>query len=218
MNFHVPRWCVLAVSLAGSSIPAIAAADTPDPSISDFSQAQESRTPPETVASWIYHNGVFSWPGDWSGDVVTLNYHDTIGDPGTEDLSVHVNSPWGFWLPYCPQVGPDIDGYKVPSCDVSSYSGITLQLKATIADQKWSLTIFKYNIVNGVLKDDTVVGGVDDLTPYGGPAKVGHFVTYTVPLSDMKASGLKTMYKFMLQDQSGKTGQTWYVNNVGFVK
>jgi hypothetical protein len=173
---------------------------------------------PQGVASSIYRNGVFSWPGDWSGDVVTLNYRDTAGDPGTEDLSVHVNSPWGFWLPYCPQVGPDIDGYRVPTCDVTPYSAITMQLKATVADQKWSLTVYKYNIVNGVLKDDTVVGGVDDLTPYGGPAEVGHFVTYTVPLSDMRASGLKTMYKFMLQDQTGKSGQSWFVNDVGFVK
>jgi hypothetical protein len=217
MNFHAVRSCALAMSLA-ASIPAIAGGATPDLSISGLSPVNESTAAPRTVASWIYHDGVFRWPGDWSGDVVTLNYHNSVGDPGTEDLSVHVNSPWGFWLPYCPQVGPDIDGYKVPSCDVSSYSGITLQLKATIADQKWSLTIFKYNIVNGVLKDDTVVGGVDDLTPYGGAAKVGEFVTYTVPLSDMKASGLTTMYKFMLQDQTGKTGQTWYVNAVGFVK
>jgi hypothetical protein len=288
MNIQVARWCVLAVSLVGSSIPAIAGDGMPYPSISGFSptsgapgtvitvtgsgfaglnsawivgsghnsamsvvsdteakvtvpadaatgklallnsqngawsvnsfQVKTSTTPPPPVASWAYQDGVFSWPGDWSGDVITLNYHDTVGDPGTQDISVHVNSPWGFWLPYCPQVGPTINGYTVPSCDVSPYAGITMQLKATIAGQRWSLAIFKYNIVNGVLTDDTVVGGVDDLTPYGGPAVVGQFVTYTVPLSTLGASGLTTMYKFLLQDQTGRAGQTWYVNNVGFVK
>ena len=76
--------------------------------------------------------------------------------------------------------------------------------------------MFKYTVSNGELKDDKEVGKVADLTPYGGAAKVGQFVTYTVPLADLGASGLRTMYKMLLQDQTGKTGQTWYVNNVAF--
>lgn len=208
MNSQVARCFVFVAALAGGSICAIAADGTSYPV-----EALQ-----ETIGSWIYRDGVFHWPGDWTKEFAKLNYHDTDGDPGTEDLSVRVNLPWGYWLPYCPQVGPDINGYKVPSCDLTPYSGITLQLKATIANQKWSMTIFKYNIVGGKLIDDTVVGGVNDLTPYGGPAEVGQFVTYTVPLSDMHASGLKTMYKFMLQDETGKSGQTWYVNKVAFVK
>jgi hypothetical protein len=159
---------------------------------------------------------VFSWPGDWSGGEATINYDDAAGNSGTKDVSVKVNAPWGFWLPYCPQVGPTINGYTVPSCNVAPYTSITMQLKATIPGQKWSLAIFKYNISNGVLTDDTVVGSVPDLVPYGGNAVVGQFVTYTVPLAALSASGLTTMYKFLLQDQTGSAGQTWYVNNVGF--
>jgi hypothetical protein len=166
--------------------------------------------------TWIYRDGVFSWPGDWSGSEAAINYEDTAGNPGTKDISVKVDAPWGFWLPYCPQVGPTINGYTVPSCNVASYTSITMQLKATIPGQRWSLAIFKYNISNGVLTDDTVVGSVPDLVPYGGNAVVGQFVTYTVPLEALGAAGLTTMYKFLLQDQTGSTGQTWYVNNVGF--
>ena len=197
MHLRVARWFLFAISLAASSVPAFAAGSY-------------------SGTSWIYRDGVFSWPGDWSGSEVKINYEDTVGDHGTKDISVKVDSPWGFWLPYCPQVGPTIHGYKVPSCDVAPYTSITMQLKATIAKQKWSLAIFKYNITNGVLKADTVVGSVHDLTPYGGNAVVGAFVTYTVPLADLGASGLTTMYKFLLQDETGLTGQNWYVNNVGF--
>jgi hypothetical protein len=194
MQVRTVRWFLVAAFLAGSSVPALA-----DPG-----------------ESWIYKDGVFSWPGDWSGSFVKINYKNTSGDPGTEDISVKVEAPWGFWLPYCPQVGPDINGYHVPTCDVAPYTSITMQLKATIKEQRWSLSVFKYTVTNGVLKDDTMVGMVDDLTPYGGAAKVGEFVTYTVPLADLGASGLHTMYKMLLQDQTGKTGQTWFVNNVAF--
>ena len=173
-------------------------------------------TPPVAGTSWIYRDGVFSWPGDWSGSEIKINYEDTVGSPGTKDIAVKVQDPWGFWLPYCPKVGPTINGYTVPSCDVAHYTSITMQLKSTIPGQRWSLAIFKYNIKNGVLTDDTLVGTVADLAPYGGKAVVGQFVTYTVPLAALSASGLTTMYKFLLQDQTGLTGQTWYVNNVGF--
>ena len=287
INSNVASWCVFAVSLAGSSLPAMAGVPTitsfspasgapgtvitvngsgftglnsawlvgtaPELPILVVSDTQAQITVPPgaisgrvgllappnaawTVApfhvktsgggggggggivSWAYKNGVFSWPGDWSGDAVTLNYQDTVGDPGIEDVSVHVNSSWGYWLPYCPQDGPTIHGYTVPSCDVSTYAAITMQLKATIPNQTWSLAIFKYTIVNGELVDDTIVGGVGDLTPYGGPALVGKFVTYTIPLSELGASGLTTMYKFLLQDQTGRSGQTWYINQVGFTQ
>lgn len=171
---------------------------------------------PTAGTTWIYQDGVFNWPGDWSGSEATINYEDTAGDPGTKDVAVKINEAWGFWLPYCPQVGPSINGYSVPSCNVAGYTSITMQLKATIPGQRWSLAIYKYNISNGVLTDDTIVGTVPDLVPYGGNAVVGQFVTYTVPLAAMGAEGLTTMYKFLLQDQTGQTGQTWYVNNVGF--
>jgi len=165
---------------------------------------------------WIYDDGSFKWPGDWSGGEIKINYNDTSGDAGTQDISVQVVAPWGFWLPYCPQVGPVVNGYKVPSCNVASYTSITMQLKATKANQKWSLAIYKYNVSNGQLTADTIVGSVPDLTPYGGNAVAGKFVTYTIPLADLGASGLTTMYKFALQDQTGMTGQTWYVNKVAF--
>jgi hypothetical protein len=159
---------------------------------------------------------VFYWPGDWSGSQAKINYEDTVGDPGKTDIAVKIEAPWGFWLPYCPQDGPDIHGYKVPSCNVSSYTSIRMRLKATVAKQKWSLTIFKYNVRHGELYVDTVVGSVPDLTPYGGHAVDGQFVTYTIPLADLGASGLTTMYKMLLQDETGLTGHKWYVNGVEF--
>lgn len=198
MNLRATRWCLFAAGLAVASLPVFASCGTGG------------------NTSWIYRNGVYHWPGDWSGNYVSLNYDDTYGDPGTKDLAVTVDSPWGFWLPYCPQVGPDINGYVVPTCNVSSYKSITLQLKATIPGQRWSLSVFKYSVSNGNLVTDTMTGKVDDISPYGGNAIDGQFVTYTIPLADLGASGLTTMYKMLLQDQTGMTGQTWYVNNVAF--
>ena len=196
MHRRLVRALSFSIFLAAASVPTIASSSS--------------------GTSWIYSDGKFNWPGDWSGSQVKLNYDDTAGDPGNKDLSVKIDAPWGLWLPYCPQVGPTVNGYRVPSCNVAGYTSITMQLKATKAKQKWSLTIYKYNISNGELSADTVVGHVADLTPYGGGSVVGKFVTYTVPLADLGAYGLTTMYKFALQDQSGSTGQTWYVNNVGF--
>ncbi len=204
MHLRVARWFLFAVALAATSIPAFAA-ESPA-FIADGS----------SDISMIYKDGKFYWPGDWSGSQVKINYEDTAGDPGTKDIAVKIQAPWGFWLPYCPQVGPDINGYRVPSCDVAPYTSIKMHLKATIAHQKWSLTVFKYNIKNGVLTDDTVVGSVPDLTPYGGAAVAGKFVAYTIPLADLGASGLTTMYKMLLQDATGLTGHTWYVNDVEF--
>jgi hypothetical protein len=193
MQSRAARWFLFGMALAAGSVPASAAG-----------------------TSWIYKDGVFNWPGDWSGSEAQINYKDTVGDPGTEDIAVKVEAPWGFWLPYCPQVGPTIAGYRVPSCDLAPYTSITMRMKATIAKQTWSLTIYKYNVVDGQLKADTVVGSVPNLAPYGGDAEVGKFVTYTVPLADLGASGLTTMYKLLLQDETGLTGQTWYVNDVAF--
>jgi hypothetical protein len=44
----------------------------------------------------------------------------------------------------------------------------------------------------------------------------GQWGNYTIPLSVLGVLG-QPIYKFAIQDQSGASGNVWYIDNVGFV-
>jgi hypothetical protein len=49
-----------------------------------------------------------------------------------------------------------------------------------------------------------------------GPAPVkGQWATYSIPLADLGVLGT-SIYKFCIQDQTGLSSNSWYVDNVGF--
>lgn len=151
---------------------------------------------PTTGPGVVYANGKMLWPGDWSGTQVSLNYSDTAGTPGSVDLAVKVNSAWGYWLPY------------ILSLQTAGFKSLVLQLKPTVAGQKWSVQTYTSTSTT----TDIVVGGVSDISKYGPAVPVvGQFNTYTIPLSAMASSNIN-LYKFLLQDQSGLGSNLWYVS------
>jgi hypothetical protein len=161
-------------------------------------------TPPVTTpvaagTSWVYYNGVFDWPGDFSF-AADANYADTSGVPlsGPHDIKM-TTSAYGGWLPYA--LNWDFDD--------SPYTKLTFSLKPTESGQSWTVYFVKVG--------DIPVGVSIDVADYGPAPVAGKWATYTVPLSALGVSGT-SIYKFAIQDKSGNNGNTWYIDNVGFVK
>jgi hypothetical protein len=156
-------------------------------------------TPPASGTSWVYYNGLFDWPGDYSF-VAVPNYSDTSGGPlsGAHDIKVTVTGAWGGWLPYA-------QNWNFNS---APYTKLTFALKPTVANQQWSVYFVKVG--------DVPVGIYLDVSKYGPAPVVGQWNTYTVPLSDLGVLGT-AIYKFCIQDRTGLSSNVWYVDNVGFV-
>src|SRR5262249_49010443 len=53
---------------------------------------------PTAGTYWVYHDGVFNWPGDWSW-AGRANYKDTAGLPrsGPYDIAFTLLGQWGGW-------------------------------------------------------------------------------------------------------------------------
>jgi hypothetical protein len=156
-------------------------------------------TPPATGTSWVYYNGLFDWPGDYSF-VAKADYHDKTGQPlsGKEDVKITLQGAYGGWLPYAQNW----------SFNSAPYTKLTFALKPTVANQQWSLYFVKVG--------DIPVGISVDVTQYGPAPVVGQWNTYTVPLAHLGVLGT-TIYKFAIQDKTGLSNNTWYADNVGFV-
>jgi len=129
---------------------------------------------------WVYHNGVFSWAGDYSD--VTLNYKSTAGVPedGAYDISVTAKTSYGYAQPYsgapaAPEWAADIGAFKY----------MILDLKPTIANQTWRL-----NIISRLPQGDVYNNKVVILPGAYGPAAVaGKWGHYKVPLNPDLAIG-----------------------------
>jgi hypothetical protein len=158
-----------------------------------------SGTPPAAGTSWVYYNGLFDWPGDYSF-VAKANYHDKQGAPlsGKEDVKITLQAAYGGWLPYAQNW----------SFNSAPYKKLTFSLKPTVANQHWSVYFVKVG--------DIPVGISIDVAQYGPTPVAGQWNTYTVPLADLGVLGT-TIYKFAIQDKTGLSNNTWYVDNVGFV-
>jgi hypothetical protein len=146
----------------------------------------------------VYYNGVFDWPGDYSF-VASPNYADTRGGPlsGPHDIKVTLTGAWGGWLPYALNWNFNSAGY----------TKLTFALKPTVANQKWNVYFVKVG--------DIPVGIYLDVSKYGPAPVAGKWATYTVPLSALGVLNT-SIYKFCIQDQTGLSSNTWYVDNVGF--
>jgi hypothetical protein len=154
---------------------------------------------PASGTSWVYYNGNFDWPGDYSF-VASPNYSDTTGEPlsGTEDIKVTLEGAWGGWLPFA-------QNWNFNS---KPYTKLTFALKPTVANQKWQVFFVKVG--------DVPVGISLDVANYGPAPVVGIWATYTIPLADLGVLGT-SIYKFGIQDETGLPSNSWYVDNVGFV-
>jgi hypothetical protein len=158
-----------------------------------------SGTPPAAGASWVYYNGLFDWPGDYSF-MAKADYHDTTGGPlsGKDDVKITLKAAYGGWLPYA-------QNWRFNS---APYKKLTFALKPTVANQSWTVYFVKVG--------DIPVGISIDVAQYGPKPVEGQWNTYTVPLADLGVLGT-TIYKFAIQDKTGLSNNTWYVDNIGFV-
>jgi len=87
-------------------------------------------------------------------------------------------------------------------------TGLTLSLKPTTSNQVWNVYFVKVG--------DIPVGISVDPAKYGPAPVAGKWATYTIPLADLGVLGT-TIYKFAVQDKTGLSSNSWYVDNVGFV-
>ncbi len=156
-----------------------------------------STTPPSGT-SWVYYDGIFDWPGDYSYDAVP-DYNDTNGDPmsGDHDIKITLTSSWGGWLPYAQNW----------SFNSKGYTKLTFALKPTVENQSWEVFFVKVG--------DVPVGIYLNPANYGPAPVVGQWGTYSIPLADLGVLGT-TIYKFGIADQTGRSSNVWYVDNVGF--
>lgn len=167
---------------------------------------------------WVYYNGVYNWGGDYSTDA-SINYQSTAGNPesGSYDIAVTINSQWGLWAPYA--------GGTVPLWDFNStgYNYITMDLKPTVANQVWQFYFMQVGDVPIIGSNGQQI--MINLADYGPAPVAGQWATYKIPLSAVLtqySSGSAVyetnIYKFGLQDETGLSNNTWYVDNVGFIQ
>lgn len=153
-----------------------------------------------STTAWVYYNGVFNWPGDWSWNA-TPNYQDTAGGPieGPYDIAVTITGPWGGWQPYAPG----------NTLDTTLYKYIIFSIKATQANQWWSVFFHSAG--------DTPDGNSVNASTYGpsGASVVGQWVTYKIPLSAFGLTDTNVL-KFAIADGTGVNSNLFYVDNVGF--
>src|SRR5882757_5029237 len=105
-----------------------------------------------TATSWVYYNGAFNWPTDFSF-AASPDYSDTSGEPrsGAHDIKVQVTSAWGGWAPVA----------KNYAFNDKAYNNLTISLKPTVANQKWQIYFF------GGVNQPPTSGCVRNLANYG---------------------------------------------------
>lgn len=161
--------------------------------------------PPATDTLWVYRNGVTNPQFDLDVSFVgSANYKDTTGLPqgGTADIlftGTQYNAGWQLMISAC-------QTNKAACLDTTKYKFLVIDLKPTVANQKWQIGFMS--------SGDTTDGPVIDISPYGPAAVVGKWGTYKIPLS---AFGLTntTVLKYWVQGNT-QGALRWYIDNTGF--
>jgi hypothetical protein len=167
-------------------------------------------TPPATGTGtsgaqlWVYQNGTFYWPGDYSWSV-KVNYKDTAGIPTSGAYDIAVTGIGGFQ--------PFATNFDL---DISPYRYLVFSLKPTIANQTWASAFYQIG--------DVATGVKLNVLNYGAAPAVGKWTTYKIPLGSggYQIPAGTHIYKFMIQDEtadqngSGYTTNRWYVDNIHF--
>lgn len=153
----------------------------------------------------IYANGKLLWPGDWDGSSLKVNYADTTKIPGETVASMTSIAPWAYWLPF------------VLHLQTAQFKNLILKIRPAVAKQKFSVGAYT-SVLNpdGTWKTDVITGGVSDISAYDGITDSNGVVTYTIPTSVLNATNID-LYKIIVQDQSGLTGDVWSVAYAAFV-
>jgi endoglucanase len=90
--------------------------------------------------------------------------------------------------------------------DTTPYLALTFAAQASANGQTYAVGVYDTN--NQMLHAPIA------LDTYGGQPVAGSWKVYTIPLSDLNASN-KTIKGVMIQDTSGKTGQTLFIDQLG---
>jgi hypothetical protein len=122
---------------------------------------------------WVYHNGVFSWEGDYSYGA-GINYSDTSGSPqsGPYDMAVHVSSAGSGIQPYAGKTVPLYD------LELGAFNYIQLDIKPTLANQS-----FWMSMMSRLPPGDVFPHVVAKLADYGPAFTPGKWATYKIPLT-----------------------------------
>jgi hypothetical protein len=149
--------------------------------------------------AWVYHGGTFYWPGDYSSNA-TPYYTDKSGEPvgGGRDIKVVLQGKWGLFQPYATNW----------DFDTKPYAYFTFSIKPTLPDQ--ALQIYFMQV------GDKPVGNVVNPFKYGPAPEVGKWTAYRIPLEDLGVDHIH-VYKFAIQDQTGRGENTFYLDDVGFL-
>jgi hypothetical protein len=109
---------------------------------------------------------------------------------------VKVTGPWGGFQPYA------------PSFNATGHKYLVFDLKPTVPNQDWDCMF--------ALAGDKPIGNPVDVLPYGPTPVVGRWATYKIPLSVLGVLNSTSIYKFFIQDQTGRSSNLFYVDNIGF--
>jgi hypothetical protein len=168
---------------------------------SDAGATASNPQAPRTSAvrtSWVYHDGRFLWPGDYSF-AAKPDYGDKQGGPlsGRYDIKV-VTERWGGFLPFAPNW----------DFDLRPYAYLTFALKPTVSNQVAQVFFEKVG--------DVQTGKVLNPFLYGPAPVAGQWGTYKIPLADFGVAGIH-IYKFAIQDQTGLPSNVFYLDDIGFL-
>lgn len=161
-------------------------------------------TPPNTTgAFWLYHDGVFAGPGDYSfgNPPFSISYtNPAVGASGSVDVLATGDVGWQPRMPN-------------DSFDTTGYNFVTVSIKPT----QVSGWVSGMEMIGDVALPGS--NGAVNILPYGpNPPVVGEWNTYKIPLPLYGTMPVK-VYKIMFLQQntpSPTTNKTEF-DNVGFL-
>jgi glucose/arabinose dehydrogenase len=154
-------------------------------------------TPIPSSNTFIYDDGLSTGWQNWSWDS-SVNFSDTTKPyKGTNNI---LWKPTGAWAGLLLHTDNGIN--------TTGYTAFSFAIQATKAGQQIGVQLYDAN--------DAPLGSGVNIAAYGGDPVVGSYKDYTIPLSAL-ASANKTIKDFHIQDISGQTTNTIYVDAIAFV-
>jgi endoglucanase len=153
-----------------------------------------SSAPAQNQSAAIYSDSLTSGWGNWSWNS-TINFSAT--NPvyqGSDAISFTPTSSYGGLYIHSDQ-----------GIDTTHYQSLTFAARTSGNGQTYSVGLYDPN--NQLLHPAIALDG------YGGQPVSTSWKIYTIPLSDLNATG-KTIKGVMIQDTSGKTQQTLYLDQI----
>jgi len=149
----------------------------------------------DTGAFWIYKDGSYKWPGDYSYNA-TIDYRDKSGMPEGEtyDVAVTVTDPWGAWQPYATGMNFNRAGK----------TSLLFKIKPTRGGSNFTVQFLK--VGDKPVVDQKTGGQLSlNISDYC-PLTAGAWTSCTLPLDVLLTDNgqvLQDFYKFAIQSHLG---------------